>query len=124
MVLPQLSHLLRRLRQRGDLPAQPAAELVAPLQQLNIRSVGRNTPHLCDRMSRRRIDADNEAAGQGKHLWLEPVRRQQPKDRLLHAVDLRAAEYQFISQFRAQVEQGVIIHSIRLPESGYHVSAK
>ena len=108
----QLLHPCQRLFQRRDLPAQLTAQIIAPLQQFNIRPMGRDPVHLGDGLPLRRSDTDDQAVGYGKDLRLYPVGREQPADRLLHPVDLRSALHQLAPHTGPQIHKLIIIHLV------------
>ena len=103
------------LLQGKGLPAQPAAQGVAPLQQLDVRPVGGDAAHPGDRVSLRGIDADDETGGDGEDLGRGPVGGEQAVHRLLHPVDLGSAGHQPAAQLGAQIQQFVVIHRISAP---------
>ena len=123
-LLLQGVHLGLGLLQRRDLLAQPPAQVVAPLQQFDVRAVGRNPAHLGNGMPCGGIETDDQTVWNGKYLGLKPVGCEQAPDGLLHPVDLRPAVHQLIAQLGPHIQQGVIVHVIRLLEPAYHVSEK
>ena len=100
------------------------AQVVAPLQQLNVCPMARDAPHPGDRMPLGRSHADDDAVRDGKHLRpLQAIGIQHPMHGFLHPVDLRPAGHQLVSQIRGQIEQSVIVHSLPLllqQNTGFH----
>ena len=109
-----VSKFLGLLQGRG-VPAEAAAQVVAAGQQLKILAVSRDAAHTGDGAALRRVHADDKAAGDGKYLGLKTVGGEQPPDRFLHPVDLRAAGHELAAQLGTQIQQTFVIH--RIPPS-------
>ena len=99
------------LLQRGDLPAQPPAQVVVPGQQIHVVAVAGHPADLGQGLALRGEDADVDTVGddEGFHP-VDAVGKHKPFHGILHPVDLRPADQKAIAQVGGQGEKSVIVH--------------
>ena len=95
-------HLLGPFRLR-PLGAEPPGQGIEPLHGVQVVAVKTDPPHPCDGLLLRGENTDDQVPRHRRHLRLQAIGLQDPPDRILHPVGLRAADGQMVAQVRGEV---------------------